>query len=98
MTRFRHPRELKDRYPDEPPGVAVDVDGETVTPDGDGVYEHEAATVAWLERFAASHGVDADAIRVGGDGEDTEICGADLSDGGTCDRPAGECPYHSEGE
>jgi hypothetical protein len=23
-----------------------------------------------------------------------EICGAELSDGGTCDRPADECPYH----
>ena len=25
---------------------------------------------------------------------DGEICGAELSQGGTCDRPADECPYH----
>lgn len=23
-----------------------------------------------------------------------EVCGAELSNGGTCDRPADECPYH----
>lgn len=26
--------------------------------------------------------------------DDEELCGADLSRGGTCERPAGECPYH----
>jgi len=28
---------------------------------------------------------------------DDEICGAELSQGGTCDRPADECPYHDNG-
>jgi hypothetical protein len=23
-----------------------------------------------------------------------EICGVEMSDGSTCERPAGECPYH----
>jgi len=28
------------------------------------------------------------------DERDTEICGADMSDGSTCERLADECPYH----
>jgi len=28
--------------------------------------------------------------------DDVDVCGADLSDGGTCDRPADECPYHGD--
>lgn len=31
------------------------------------------------------------------DDDDPERCGADLARGGTCDRPAGECPYHGDG-
>lgn len=27
--------------------------------------------------------------------DDPDICGAELSDGGTCDRLVTECPYHS---
>lgn len=29
---------------------------------------------------------------------DADICGAELSDGGTCERPADECPYHGDDE
>jgi len=29
--------------------------------------------------------------------EDGEVCGAELSQGGTCDRLASECPYHDTG-
>lgn len=25
-----------------------------------------------------------------------EVCGEDLARGGVCERPAGECPYHSK--
>lgn len=28
---------------------------------------------------------------------DSGRCGAELDRGGTCDRPAGECPWHGEG-
>jgi len=31
-------------------------------------------------------------------GSDAGICGTELSEGGTCDRPADECPYHGEEE
>ena len=27
--------------------------------------------------------------------DDVEVCGAPLTSGGTCDRPAASCPYHS---
>lgn len=26
--------------------------------------------------------------------DEDELCGAELSAGGTCERPASECPYH----
>ena len=29
-----------------------------------------------------------------GDEDDADICGAEQSDGSTCDRPADDCPYH----
>lgn len=29
-------------------------------------------------------------------GESDAICGAEMTDGSECERPAGECPYHSE--
>lgn len=28
---------------------------------------------------------------------DSGICGAELTSGGTCERPAGGCPYHGGG-
>jgi len=28
--------------------------------------------------------------------EDAELCGVEMSDGSTCERPAGECPYHGQ--
>lgn len=27
-----------------------------------------------------------------------DICGVEMSDGSTCERPVGECPYHGEGD
>lgn len=30
------------------------------------------------------------------DDEDDAVCGAELSNGGTCDRLAAECPYHGD--
>ena len=29
-----------------------------------------------------------------GDDEYAELCGAEMSDGSTCERPADDCPYH----
>jgi hypothetical protein len=28
--------------------------------------------------------------------DDVEVCGTPLTSGGTCDRPAASCPYHSD--
>lgn len=59
-----------------------------------GVSEHYA------DEVAAFLGVDApDTDEDGGDGDsetDEDVCGAELSDGGTCERPASECPYHGD--
>jgi hypothetical protein len=30
--------------------------------------------------------------------DDAEVCGAPLTSGGTCDRPAASCPYHSDSD
>lgn len=42
----------------------------------------------------------ADAVReflgVDADDADADICGAELSQGGICERPADECPYHGD--
>jgi hypothetical protein len=45
-----------------------------------------------VEVLADAYGVTPDAL--GADTADVDVCGAELSAGGTCDRPAGECPYH----
>jgi len=91
--RVRHP------YAGEGDGVppaAVDVHGDAVLVE-DGVFEvHDQA---WVETFAASHGVDVETILVDDqDADDTAICGAEISDGSTCDRPVDDCPYHDGAE
>lgn len=40
--------------------------------------------------------VEDDAEPVEAEADEPEVCGADLNDGGTCDRPADECPYHGD--
>jgi hypothetical protein len=45
-----------------------------------------------FERVDGDDSGDAEAT----DEDDVEVCGAPLSDGGTCDRPADECPYHGD--
>ena len=30
--------------------------------------------------------------------DDVEVCGTPLTSGGTCDRPAASCPYHSDSD
>lgn len=61
--------------------------------DGD-VYEVDDATADRL--------VELDKFKLVGDSEntttETDICGAELSAGGTCDRPADECQYHDTGD
>jgi hypothetical protein len=58
--------------------------------DGD-VHEVNGATadrLAELDKFELVDGNE-DNTTTG-----TDICGAEQSAGGTCDRPADECPYH----
>lgn len=55
-------------------------------PVGDGEPVTDEGTADDGDDAAADADADADA--------DAEICGAELSDGGTCERPVDECPYH----
>lgn len=82
--RFRHPRAING----DPPGVAVDVDGEVVTPDENGWYEADVSE-PWLEQYASANGVSVSDLTDSGTCEevktDGEVCGRELP-----------CAYHSE--
>lgn len=98
MARYRHPRIDPDA--DDPAQFAVDLGGERVVLDSDGCFESDdAAAVRALadayDTAVADIRVDDDADETA-DTDDTEVCGAELSTGGTCDRPADECPYHGD--
>jgi len=76
---IRHPRDA---------GIAIDVNGETVTPNKDGHY-NIGDNKAWLEDYAAAHGCSVDDLVV------TKTCDAIKSDGEVCGREL-PCGYHSE--
>lgn len=70
---------------------------------GDEIEPSEAELAAFgdnLEEVAADDGGDADADADGADADaesaddDEAMCGAELTAGGTCARPADDCPYH----
>lgn len=81
---IRHPRSLDG----DPPGIAIDVRGETVLPDEAGHYDigHRGR---WLKRYADSYDVDPEDLIV------PETCDTVKSDGEVCGRDL-PCPYHSE--
>jgi len=82
--RIRHPRDSGDGGP----GIAIDVNGETVLPDEDGVYDIGGSR-GWLESYAAAHDCDPDELLV------PDTCDAVKADGEVCGRDL-PCPYHSE--
>jgi len=81
---IRHPRDDGDGGPD----VAIDVNGDTVTPDENGQYDIGDAR-HWLDRYASANGVTAADLIV------AETCDTVKSDGNVCGREL-PCPYHSE--
>lgn len=89
--RVEHPR--AGDGPGVPP-AAVDVNGEHVPVADDGTFAVDDE--AWLQRFAASHGSDAGALKTG-DNAGTETCQEVKGDGETCGREL-PCPYHSDDE
>lgn len=99
-VRIRLPRTLDGS---DPPGIAIDVAGETVLPDDDGHYDIGDRR-AWLESFAAANDCDADDLVVDGadaDSDDATVpnvtaatCDAVKSDGEVCGREL-PCRYHS---
>lgn len=77
---------------------AVDVGGEVVSVGDDETLD---VTRAQAERLAERYGLALSDIRVEESAdapseaaESDEICGAEMSDGSICERPADECPYH----
>lgn len=91
--RVRHPEAL-DGVGGECPD-RVGVAGETYEcSDGATFDVSEGQAAALADRY----GVEVSDIAVGEepsqDAPDAEICGAEMSDGSTCERPADECPYH----
>jgi hypothetical protein len=91
--RLRDPKADPER--DGRPDSAVFVAGERVPIADDGTFEHPVIDRAWAEGYAERNGFDVDAVLVShGEDEETDICGATMSDGSTCERPADECPYH----
>jgi len=77
------------------PAAVTGPDGGDHTVDDDGVVACPPDLEGDLaERLAEAYGVDAGELRDGGN----EICGAEMSNGSTCERPADDCPYHGDGQ
>lgn len=76
---IRHPRDA---------GIAIDVDGETVTPDENGHYDIGDRR-GWLERYAAANDCEPESLIV------SETCDVEKADGEICGRDL-PCPYHSD--
>lgn len=94
--RIAHPRTLSEDA--GPPPANVDVRGETISVDDDGVFETDDR--AWLESFASRYDAGPEDLIVDGaassdDAEedeaadDGEICGYEKDDGEICERTAG---------
>lgn len=81
--RVRHPNAVRDTVDDVDDRVSLN--GETYAVDSEGVAEMpDRAAEAW----AARYGLEVSDIQV------QNVCGAEMSDGSTCERPANDCPYH----
>jgi len=90
--RLRHPYALADDGP--PLDGAVHIGGrrDTHPIDDDGVINlPDDVRESDIEDWADGYGYTVEELRVD---DDEDICGAELSAGGTCERPAGDCPYH----
>lgn len=95
--KLRDPK-ARDSVDGRPDG-RVDVGGTLVPVDGDGYFEHAEITREWAEQYAEREGVSVSTVlpkeREETPSEATDgICGTEMSDGSTCERPADECPYH----
>lgn len=77
--KIRHPRDA---------GIAIDVDGDHVTPDESGHYDIGERR-GWLESFAAANDCDPEDLIV------AKTCDTVKSDGEVCGREL-PCPYHNE--
>jgi len=79
------------RHPADDPDDRVHIGGRRQVHDvTDGVVEvDDSVPDSAVEAWAESYGKTVDELRV-----DDELCGATMSDGSTCERPADDCPYH----
>jgi len=84
MPEYRHPTELDDVAGKAPERIHVSRQEKAPVSDGTFTVPEDVAAA-----IASRFGVDVADLRVG-----SAVCGAELSQGGTCDRPADECPYH----
>lgn len=77
------------------PDGYVEVHGDLV-PVESGEFSHPEITREWAEQYAEREGVSVSTVLVDEATEDATggVCGATMSDGSTCERPADECPYH----
>lgn len=77
-------------------GAIEGPDGETIDVEDDFAVDEDAAEYL-LNNYPGMEVVstepETEADTDGSEG-DTEVCGADMSDGSTCERLADECPYH----
>ena len=63
---------------------------------GAGTYRHADETFEIGSEFAENNPRLVAPADDGAAEDDVEVCGAPLTSGGTCDRPAASCPYHSD--
>ena len=58
-------------------------------------FETDQETFELLnEAYPGFRVVDDTEASEGDESDDEDICGEEMTDGSTCKRPAGECPYH----
>lgn len=96
--KLRDPRAPVDK--DGRADSAVYINGDRVEVAADGTFEHPAITRAWAEGYAERNDATLSEVLIEeSDSDETEpsgddVCGAEMSDGSICERPADECPYH----
>jgi len=91
--QLRHPYALDDGGPTPDDAVHIGGRGDVHPVTDDGVIDvPDDVPESAIEAWASGYGHTVEELRV----DDTDICGAEMSDGSTCERPADECPYHEQ--
>jgi len=84
---------MKIRHPADDPDDRVHIGGRRqVHAVKDGVIDvDDSVPESALEQWADGYGYELNELLVS---DESDVCGTEMSDGSTCERPADDCPYH----